>query len=255
MPDRAGRSAGPGPGPGSGHAGARLAALTAVAACRCRRRRVAAAVDEERRRARHVPQVGAVDVLGDPRPRPWRRSSSRKRSTSRPSSLGVAERSRGRSSSWWSSSRSCISQNAPCAAGRLGRLGGELGVRVDVVERQVAPDVADVAEVGQQLADDRLGPAAVRALEVAVLDDRDRRVGRAADVVALGVDRHGEVDEQLGRAEQRADPQPAGSSVGRAEDEPGERRTAPAPRVSTPSFASCELRRRGRRAWRSAARR
>ena len=56
--------------------------------------------------------------------------------------------------------------------GRLGGLGGELGVRVDVGERQVAPDVADVAEVGEQLADDRLGPAAVGALEVAVLDER-----------------------------------------------------------------------------------
>ena len=55
--------------------------------------------------------------------------------------------------------------------GRLGRLGGELRVRVDVVQRQVPPDVADVAEVGEQLAHDRLGPAAVRALEVAVLDD------------------------------------------------------------------------------------
>ena len=39
----------------------------------------------------------------------------------------------------------------------LGRLGGELRVRVDVVQRQVAPDVADVAEVGEQLADDGLG--------------------------------------------------------------------------------------------------
>ena len=37
----------------------------------------------------------------------------------------------------------------------LGGLGGELGVRVDVVERQVPPDVADVAEVAEELADDR----------------------------------------------------------------------------------------------------
>ena len=72
---------------------------------------------------------------------------------------------------------------------RLGRLGGELGVRVDVGQRQVPPDVADVAEVGEQLAHDGLGLAAVRALEVAVLDERHRRVGGAADVVALRIDR------------------------------------------------------------------
>ena len=55
--------------------------------------------------------------------------------------------------------------------GRLGRPGGELRVRVDVVQRQVPPDVADVAEVAQQLAHDRLGLPAVGTLEVAVLDD------------------------------------------------------------------------------------
>ena len=82
---------------------------------------------------------------------------------------------------------------------RLGRLGGELRVRVHVVERQVPPHVADVAEVGQQLADDRLGLPAVGALEVAVLDHGDRRVLGPADVVALRVDRHGEVDDRLAR--------------------------------------------------------
>ena len=100
--------------------------------------------------------------------------------------------------------------------GGLGGLGGELGVRVDVVQRQVPPDVADVAEVGQQLADDRLGLAAVGALEVAVLDEGHRRVGRAADVVALRIDRRGQVDDRLGGAEQRADPQPGRQQRGRA---------------------------------------
>ena len=42
------------------------------------------------------------------------------------------------------------------------------------------------------------GLAAVRALEVAVLDERDRRVDRAADVVALRVDVVGEVDDRVG---------------------------------------------------------
>ena len=110
--------------------------------------------------------------------------------------------------------------------GGLGGLGGELGVRVHVAQRQVPPDVADVAEVAQQLADDRLGLAAVRALEVAVLDDGDRRVGRPADVVALGID----VDctrstSGSGAAEQGADARPLGQQRGRPEEQPGEEST------------------------------
>jgi hypothetical protein len=35
-----------------------------------------------------------------------------------------------------------MGQKAPLGGGGLGRLGGHLGVRVDVVEREVAPDVA-----------------------------------------------------------------------------------------------------------------
>ena len=85
----------------------------------------------------------------------------------------------------------------PLGGGRLDGLGGELRVRVDVGEGQVTPDVADVAEVGEQLAQDRLGPAAVRALEVPVLDDRHRRLDRPANVIAIGVDRHGQVGERL----------------------------------------------------------
>ena len=61
----------------------------------------------------------------------------------------------------------------------------------------MAPDVADVCEVGEQLADDRLGSAAIGTLEVAVLDHRHRPLGGAADVVALGIDRHSEVDQRL----------------------------------------------------------
>ena len=75
------------------------------------------------------------------------------------------------------------------------RLGGELGVRVDIGEREVTPDVADVAEVGEQLPDGRFCSAAVRAFEVAVLDDRDRRLAWAADVIAIGIHRHGEIQD------------------------------------------------------------
>ena len=110
--------------------------------------------------------------------------------------------------------------------GGLGRLGGELRVRVDVVQRQVPPHVPDVAVVGQQFPDDRLGLAAVGALEVAVLDDGDRRAGGPADVVAVRVDRCAEVDDHLGGAEQGADPQPGRQQRGGAEDQPGDQRRA-----------------------------
>ena len=56
---------------------------------------------------------------------------------------------------------------------RLRSLGGHLRVGVHVVERQVAPHVAQVAEVREQLADDRLRPAAVR-------DTRGRRTRRGS---------------------------------------------------------------------------
>jgi hypothetical protein len=46
---------------------------------------------------------------------------------------------------------------------RLSRLCGELGVGVDIIQRKVPPDIPDIAEVGEQFADDRLCLAAVRA--------------------------------------------------------------------------------------------
>ena len=111
-------------------------------------------------------------------------------------------------------------------------------VRMDVGEGKVAPDVVDVAEVGQQLAHDRLGPAAVRALEVAVLDHRDRGVGRPAEVVAVGIDRDGEVDERLRASEQRADPQSGGAACAVALKTSQVRAEAQSAALSTPSFAS-----------------
>ena len=123
--------------------------------------------------------------------------------------------------------------------GRLGRLGRELRARVDVGQRQVAPDVADVAEVGEQLADDRLGPAAVRALEVAVLDDasparpRARACGRAR-----GRPSTYEVDDRLApcrAARGCAAAAAAAPSRGRAATS---RRDAPSAALRTPSFAS-----------------
>src|SRR5215213_11479974 len=57
--------------------------------------------------------------------------------------------------------------------GGLGCLGSELGLGVDIAQRQVSPDIANVAELAQELSDERLGLSAVGTFEVAVLDDRD----------------------------------------------------------------------------------
>ena len=93
-------------------------------------------------------------------------------------------------------------------AGRgLGTLGGQQRVRVHVGERQVPPHVPQVTIVGQQLADHRLGQAAERALVVAVFHQRDQRLVRTAHVIALGINRHRQVDDGLGGAEQGAGPQ------------------------------------------------
>ena len=185
---------------------------------------MAAAVDEEGRRAGDAAEVGAVDVLGDARRR--RRACagrSSKRSTSRPSSLGVADEVAGGARPGGSSSRSCISQNAPCSAAASAASAASCAPGVDVVQRQVPPDVAQRRRSRRSSSRiDRLGLPAVGALEVAVLDERHRRVLGAADVVALGVDRHGEIDDHLGAC--RAAPAPAaacGRQRRRPEDEPG----------------------------------
>ena len=109
--------------------------------------------------------------------------------------------------------------------GGLGRLGGHLGARVDVVERQVAPDVAHVVAVGrQQLADHLLGLTAVGALEVAVLEQRHRRVLGTADVVALGVDVLGEIEDVLGGAADLARPHRVGQPPDDREHDPADGR-------------------------------
>ena len=90
---------------------------------------------------------------------------------------------------------------------RLGGLGGDLSAGMNVGQRQVAPDVGDVAVVGEQLADHRLRLSAVRALEVAVFHERHRRLLRPADVIDLRIDRDREVHDCLGRTEHRPYPQ------------------------------------------------
>src|SRR3954447_17524768 len=79
--------------------------------------------------------------------------------------------------------------------GGLARLGGLAGVRVHVVERQVPPNVGEAGELAQQLANDGFGPAAVGALEVAVLHYGHGGVKRASVVVDLGIHRRAEVEQ------------------------------------------------------------
>ena len=152
------------------------------------------------------------------------RRSSSNRSTSSPSCLGVAEEVVVPQRVLVLEQKVVHLPERALLRRGLGRLRRLLRVRVDVVERQVPPDVGDVAEVAQQLAHDRLRLAAVRALEVAVLEHGDRRVDRAADVVALRVDRLREVDDEVRRAEQRPDPRPPGQPLRSEDEEPGERR-------------------------------
>ena len=107
--------------------------------------------------------------------------------------------------------------------GGLGCLGRLLRARVDVVQRQMPPDVGDLAVLAQQFAQHRLRLAAVRTLEIAILEHGDRRVEPAADVVALGVDRIREVDDEVRCAQQRADPLPPRQPLRHEDEEPGDR--------------------------------
>ena len=103
----------------------------------------------------------------------------------------------------------------------FGGLGGQLGGRVHVGQRQVAPHEPKVG-VGEQVTRHRFGLAAVRALEVAELDDGDRGVERPADVVAFGVDLGDQVLDQAEVALQRPSPSLRGQQPGEPVDEPGQ---------------------------------
>ena len=166
---------------------------------------MAAAVDEERRRPRHLAGVGIGDVLGDaPRVHAAAQLVAKARHVE-PELLGVADEVLDVERVLVGEQQVVHLPEAALRRGRLRGLGGQLGVRVHVGERQVAEHEAHVlAEVVEQLAHDRLGLPAVRALEVAVLDERDRRVVGAADVVALRVDGRGQVDDVLGAADELA---------------------------------------------------
>ena len=82
------------------------------------------------------------------------------------------------------------------------------------------------------------GVGAVRALEVAVLEQRDRRLGAPAHVVALRVDVLGEVDDRLGGAPELARAQLGGQEAQHAYREPRRARGERTAVASTPTVAS-----------------
>ncbi len=215
---------------------------------------MASAVDEEGGRAGDAAEVGAVDILGDAGGAGVLAQVVGEAFDVEAQLLGVGDQII-RAERVLVVEQEVVQLPEGALLGRgLGGFGGELGARVDVVQRQVPPDVADVAELAEELADDRFGLPAVGALEVAVLDDRDRRVDRPANVVALGVDVDVEVDERLRGSEQGADPQPSRQQRRGAEQQPGDERRAER-RAEDAELRLLELRARRRRASRRAARR
>ena len=109
---------------------------------------------------------------------------------------------------------------------RLGRLGRQLCLRMHVGERQMTPHVAQISDRRQQLADHRLGLTAIWALEIAVLKQRHLGVDRTADVIALGVDSDRQIDDRLGRADQRAGAHRARQPLGHLLHHAGHQRRA-----------------------------
>jgi hypothetical protein len=70
----------------------------------------------------------------------------------------------------------------------------------------MAPDVLNVAEIGEQLSDDWLRLAAKRTFKVAVFDDRDGCVEWPSDVISLAINIEVEIGEWLGTAGESGDP-------------------------------------------------
>jgi Alpha amylase, catalytic domain len=183
---------------------------------------MAFAVDEERGRAGDAAQVGGVHVLGDLGFPGVAAQVGGEPPRVQAELGGVPEQVVG-------GQRVLVRQQLimhrpeRALAGRgLGTLGGQQRVRVHVGQRQVPPHVPQVTVAGQQLPDHRFGLAAVRALVVAVFDQRDQRLVSAAHVIALGIDRDCQVDDGLGGAKQGACPQRFGQHRGDPEDRPAE---------------------------------
>jgi hypothetical protein len=185
---------------------------------------VAPTVDEEGGGAGDAAQLRAIDVLCDTSGAGVLTQRGREAVEVEAELLGVADEVVEAKSVLMVEQEVVHLPERALVAGRLRALGGELGVRVDVGERQVPPDVHDVAELAEELTDDRLRLAAEGALEIALLDDGDRRVDRSAHVVALRIDLDVQIRDRLICSEQGGDPQPAGEERRRPEQQPSEER-------------------------------
>src|SRR5436189_6204560 len=131
---------------------------------------VAPAVDEERRRAGDAAEVGAVDVVGDLRGADARTKVVCELLDVEPELLRVPDQVIRLQGVLVPEQQVVHLPERALRGCGLRCFGGELRVRMHVVQRKMAPYVADVSgEVPEQLAHDRLRLTAERTLEVAVL--------------------------------------------------------------------------------------
>ena len=166
---------------------------------------MATAVYEERRGAGNVALVGALDVLGDPRGIDAAAELVPEAVDVEVELLGIADEVLRRQSVLVLEEEVVHLPVLSLRGRRLRGLRRELGARVDVRERQVAEDEAQlVTKVGDEVAQDRLGAPAEGTLEISVFDERHRRAFRPADVVTLGIDGRRQVHDLLGPSEREA---------------------------------------------------
>ena len=123
---------------------------------------VAAAVDEEGRGAGDTAEVGGVDVLGDPRGAGALAEVLTESLAVEPEVAGVADQVARLEGVLVLQEQVVHLPERVLVSGGFRGLGGELGVRVDVVQREVAPHVPDVAVAGEHVPAGRARPGRSR---------------------------------------------------------------------------------------------
>ena len=166
---------------------------------------VALPVDKERRCAGHAAEISGLDVLGDTADVGAMFEVVAEPGRVELELLGVADEISPRQHVLVLQEQVVHRPEGTLSARRFCGFGRQLRLGVDVGQWQVTPYVAD-GGVGEQLADDGLGQAAVRAFEVTEFDDRDGGVPGTPEVVPVGVDCGDEILDQAGIAEQRPGP-------------------------------------------------
>jgi hypothetical protein len=159
-------------------------------------------VDEEGRRTRDDAQIGGFDVLCDAGGVDVSAQLVTEPVTVESLLLGITEQVIDAQVALPGEQQVVHGPELPLGCGSFGGLGGDLRLRMDVGERQVAPHEANVV-VHEQLPHDALGLSAVRTLEISILDHGHRRALRPSDVVALRIHRHDQIDQPFRIAEHR----------------------------------------------------